>query len=93
LIDQPGGQCGRGKSSSHRSRWWIIRLRSITSRSDPQTDAAPLPPLEQIKTALKMPAPILPKPKVEEDVTAPKIEVASKRPVIDIPPRRCRRHW
>jgi len=46
----------------------------------------PLPPLEQIKTALKMPAPILPKPKVEEDVTAPKIEVASKRPVIDIPP-------
>jgi TonB family protein len=45
----------------------------------------PLPPLEEIKTALKMPAPILPKPKPEEDVTAPKIEVASKRPVIDIP--------
>src|SRR5882724_6791304 len=46
----------------------------------------PLPPIEEIKTALKMPAPILPKPKIEEDVTAPKIEVASKRPVIDIPP-------
>jgi len=32
-----------------------------------------------------MPAAILPKPKPEEEVTAPKIEVASKRPVIDIP--------
>jgi len=46
----------------------------------------PLPPIEEIKTALKMPAPIMPKPKVEEEVAAPKIEVASKRPVIDIPP-------
>ena len=44
------------------------------------------PPVEEIRTALKLPAPILPKPKVEEEITPPKIEVAAKRPVIDIPP-------
>ena len=46
----------------------------------------PAPPIEEIKQALKMPAPVIPKPKIEEEVKAPKIEVASKRPVIDIPP-------
>jgi TonB family protein len=44
------------------------------------------PPVEEITTALKLPAPILPKPKIEEEITAPKIQVASKRPVINIPP-------
>ena len=43
-------------------------------------------PVEEIKTVLKMPAPIMPKPKIEEEVNAPKILIASKRPVIDIPP-------
>ena len=59
----------------------------------PPVNHAPLPirkltppPIEEIRTALKMPAPVMPKPKIEEEVQAPKIEVASKRPVIDIPP-------
>ena len=46
----------------------------------------PVVPVEEIKTTLKMPAPIMPKPKIEEEVNAPKILIASKRPVIDIPP-------
>ncbi len=52
----------------------------------PIRQLTPPPPVEEITTALKLPAPMVPKPKIEEEVTAPKIQVASKRPVIDIPP-------
>ena len=43
------------------------------------------PPVEEIKQALKLPAPVIPKPKVEEEVQAPKVQVAANKPVIDIP--------
>ncbi len=43
------------------------------------------PPVEQLTAAIKLPTPVLPKPKLEEDVTAPKIQVAAVKPVIDIP--------
>jgi len=58
----------------------------VPHEPQPIRKLTPPPPIEEIRTALKMPAPIMPKPRVEEEVTAPKIEVASKRPVIDIPP-------
>ena len=58
----------------------------VNHEPQPIRELTPPPPIEEIRTALKMPAPIMPKPRVEEEVTAPKIEVASKRPVIDIPP-------
>ena len=44
------------------------------------------PPVEELKQALKLPAPVIPKPKFEEEIQAPKVQVASNRPVIDIPP-------
>lgn len=58
----------------------------VPQQPQPIRKLTPPPPIEEIRTALKMPAPIMPKPKIEEEVNAPKIEVASKRPVIDIPP-------
>jgi len=58
----------------------------VNHEPQPVRKLVPPPPVEEIKQALKMPAPILPKPKIEEEIKAPKIEVASKRPVIDIPP-------
>ena len=45
----------------------------------------PPPPVEEIKQALKLPAPVIPKPKVEEEIQAPKVKVAENRPVVDIP--------
>ena len=43
----------------------------------------PPPPVEELKAALKLPAPV--KPKIEEEIQAPKVQVATNRPVIDIP--------
>ena len=45
----------------------------------------PPPPVEEIKQALKLRAPVIPKPKVEEEIQAPKVQVAANKPVIDIP--------
>jgi hypothetical protein len=58
----------------------------VNHEPQPIRKLTPPPPVEEIKQALKMPAPIIPKPKIEEEIKAPKIEMASKRPVIDIPP-------
>ena len=58
----------------------------VNHEPQPIRKLTPPPPVEEIKQALKMPAPIIPRPKIEEEVKAPKIEIASKRPVIDIPP-------
>ncbi len=59
---------------------------SVPHEPQPIRKLTPSPPVEELKAVLKMPAPMVPKPKIEEEVKAPKIEVASKRPVIDIPP-------
>ena len=45
----------------------------------------PPPPVEEIRQALKLPAPVIAKPKVEEEIQAPKVQVAANKPVIDIP--------
>jgi TonB family protein len=57
----------------------------VNHAPQPIRKLTPPPPVEELKAALKLPAPVRPKPKVEEDVTAPKIQIAAVKPVIDIP--------